>query len=403
MRFCIVTPLVGRNDGQGRVNLEIAAEAFRQGHEVVVITERSSGLPIELCRRAVLLPPPGWLPGRLVRDQLFAWRTRAALSRDRIGYDAVLANGFCTWARSDINAVHFVHASWVASPHHPWKLRRTAKSFYARVYGGLNVVLERHALRRCRRLVAVSHSVARDVKRDLPGRRVSVILNGVDLMEFRPGPVEREPLGLPDHVTLALFAGDLKSPRKNLDTVLRALPTVPGLHLAVAGAHLGTPYPALARQLGVADRVRFLGFRRDMPALMRAADLFVFPSRYEACSLVLLEALASGVPVVTARSAGGSELVSEAVGVVLDDANDEAALADSLRELVADHGRRTTMARNARRLAEAHSWRLMAAQYVELLVQAARRSPTTAADAPACDAAMLAVVKREPAAPPGAA
>ena len=381
MRFCIITPLIGRNDGQGRVNLEIAAEAFRQGHEVVVMAEQVSGLPDELCERAVVLPPPSWLPGRLLRDQLFAWRTRSALRRDRVGYDVVLANGFSTWAKCDINAVHFVHASWLGSIHHPWKLRRSARSFYARVYNGLNVVLERHAFRRSRRLVAVSQSVASDVKRQLPASTISVILNGVDLAEFSPGPADRRSLGLPDGVRLALFAGDLKSPRKNLETVLRALPMVPGLHLAVAGPHVGTPYPGLAEKLAVEERVHFLGFRRDMPALMRAADLFVFPSRYEACSLVLLEALASGVPVVTTRSAGGSELISEEVGVVLDHADDGQALADTLLTLIADDDRRKTMARSARGLAERHSWRLTASKYIDLLLQTAQNAPATIQDA----------------------
>ena len=393
MRFCIITPLIGANDGQGRVNLEIAAEAFRQGHEVVVMAEQVSGLPIELCGQAVVLPPPNWLPGRLLRDQLFAWRTWLALFRDRAGYDAVLANGFSTWARSDVNAVHFVHASWLGSPHHPWKLHRTAGSLYARLYNGLNVALERHAFRRSDRLVAVSASVATDVKRHLPSSQVSVIVNGVDLVEFKPGPSERKTLGLPDAVKLALFAGDLKSPRKNLETVLRALAMAPGLHLAVAGVHLGTPYPKLAQKLGIEERVHFLGFRRDMPALMRASDMFVFPSRYEACSLVLLEALASGLPVVTARSAGGSELISEEVGIVLDDGDDREALADTMLALIADDERRMAMGRDARRLAERHAWRRTACDYVDLLLQAAQSSLSIAHDAADRGAGIIAAVQ----------
>jgi glycosyltransferase involved in cell wall biosynthesis len=171
---------------------------------------------------------------------------------------------------------------------------------------------------------------------------------------------------------IALFAGDLRTPRKNLDTVLRALPMVPGLHLAVAGHHRGTPYPNLAQSLSVADRVHFIGFQRDMPGLLRCADLFVFPSRYEACSLVLLEALASGVPVVTARSAGGSELIDPDVGLVLDDSEDHIALATTLRRLTQDNQGRRTMARRARALAKHHTWQVMAGQYIDLLQDSAQ-------------------------------
>ena len=371
MRLCIITPLIGRNDGQGRVNLEIAAEAARQGHEVTVMAEQVSGLPLDVRVRAITLPPPSWLPTRLLRDQLFALRTRAVLVRTRGDYDAVIGNGFVTWARCDLNAVHFVHSSWLRSAQHPWRLRRTPRSFYAWVYSACNVALERLALRRSARIVAVSASVARDLRRNkVQPTRISVVLNGVDTAEFHPGPKQRVALGLPVDVKLALFAGDLKSPRKNLETVLRALADAPGLHLAVAGRKENTPYPALAKRLGIYDRVHFLGFRHDMPALMRSSDMFVFPSRYEACSLVLIEALASGTPVITARSAGGSELIGRQVGVVLEHSDDAAALADTLRTLMADESRRSAMARSARVLAQAHSWKSMACIYVELLLRA---------------------------------
>ncbi|WP_428393675.1 glycosyltransferase family 4 protein [Lichenicoccus sp.] len=379
MRFCIITPRVGRNDGQGRVNLEIAAEAARQGHDVVVIAEHVSGLSADVQSKAIVLPPPDWLPTRLLRDQLFAWRSRNAVARDKAGYDAIMANGFVTWARCDVNAVHFVHASWLNSAQHPWQGPLSAHSLYARIYTGLNVALERLAFRRSARLVAVSDSVAGDLRHNrMISAKVSVILNGVDLDEFHPGPAQREALGLPVHVKLALFAGDLKSPRKNLETVLKALTMVPDLHLAVAGREQGTPYPEMARQLGVARQVHFLGFRRDMPSLMRASDLFVFPSRYEACSLVLLEALASGIPVVTARSAGGSELIEPGVGTILNDCEDAEALAAALRIVIVDDHRRQQMGRNARGLAERYSWEAMASKYVIALLDT-----TAIRDAPA--------------------
>ncbi len=371
MRFCIVTPLIGRNDGQGRVNLEIAAEAVRQGHDVTLISERVSGLPAEVLQKAVVLSPPSWLPTRMLRDQLFAWRSRAALARDVGQYDAVLANGAVTWGRCDLNAVHFVHSSWLRSPYHPWRLHRSARSLYARVYSRLNATLEQASFRRSTRVIAVSQAVGHDLRQiNVPANRICVISNGVDTVEFHPGGVTRGELGLPDAVIIALFAGDLRSPRKNLETVLRAMPMVPELHLAVAGREAGTPYPELARTLGISERVHFLGFRKDMPALMRASDLFVFPSRYEACSLVLLEALASGMPVITARSAGGSELIDPQVGVVLDDSDDVDGLAATLRSLVTDKERRQAMAKGARSLAETHTWSVMANRYVELLVEA---------------------------------
>jgi glycosyltransferase involved in cell wall biosynthesis len=369
MKLGIVTPRFARREAQGRVNLEIAAEALRQGHEIVLFSEEVEPTLLEQPHvRSVLLRPPGWLPSRLARDQVLALRSRAALRATTGDCDALLANGFVTWAPCDVNAVHFVHSSWVRSRYHPWRLKRDALSLYARVYNGLNAALEGAAFRRSGRIVAVSESVRRDLLGiGVPAARISVITNGVDTAEFHPGPEQRERFGLPAHVPIALFAGDLRTPRKNLDTVLRSLPDVPDLHLAVAGRHDGTAYVSVTRSLGIADRVHFMGFQSDMPALMRSADMLVFPSRYEACSLVLLEALASGLPVVTAGSAGGAELVGPEIGVVLEDSEDRMALAVTLRELTKHVDHRRGMGRAARVVAERHSWSSMAQRYLDLL------------------------------------
>jgi glycosyltransferase involved in cell wall biosynthesis len=380
MRIGIVTRRVGRNDGQGRVNLEIAAEALRQGHTVRLYCEDVDRRMLRAGAAARLAAPLPFVPTRLLRDQVFAWRTRARLAREAGGCDAVLACGFATWASADVNAVHFVHQSWLRSPYHPWRLRHDPHALYARLYTRLNARLERDAFRRAGAIVAVSDKVRRElIEAGVAAARITTIRNGVDAEEFHPGPARRDGFGLPDGVPMALFAGDLNTPRKNLGTVLRALREVPDLHLAVAGRHAGTPWPAMARDLGVAARVHFLGFRTDMPALMRAADLLAFPSRYEACALVLLEALASGLPVITAESAGGAELITPAVGVVLGDSDDVAALAAALRGLLAAPERRRAMAGAARRLAIAHSWPAMAQQYLGLLERAAARRANVAA------------------------
>lgn len=377
MRLGIVTRHVGRNDGQGRVNYEIATEALRRGHRVTLFCEQvDPALAAHEAVRAELLPAPAWLPTRLSKDQVYAWRTRRRLhAAGAERCDAVLANGFTTWARADVNAVHFVHDSWSRSPHHPWRQRRGAGSLYRHLYSRVNARLERGAFRRSPKIVAVSALVRRQlVEAGVPEDRIATVLNGVDAQEFRPGLARRADFGLPDGAIVGLFAGDLADSRKNLDTVLHAVARTPGLHLAVAGRYEGTGWPALAAELSVGDRVHFLGFQRDMPGLMRAADLFVFPSRYEACSLVLLEAMASGLPVITARSAGGAEIVAPEAGVVLRDGEDADALAAALRPVAESAERRRAMGAAGRAVALRHSWPAMAACYIALLEDAAREA-----------------------------
>jgi len=373
MRLGIVTRYIGLNNGQGRVNYELAREALRQGHEVMLFAEGvDAQLSGEACVGSVLAKPPRWLPTRLARDQLFALRSCAQINERANHCDVLLSNGFATWARSDVNAIHFVHSTWVRSPYHPWRLRHGARSLYDRVYNSVNADLEKGALRRTRRVVAVSERVRQElIAIDVPADRIVTITNGVDTEEFRPGDGDRKRFGLPESPVIALFAGDLASGRKNLDTVLRALRLVPDLQLAVAGKVEGTGYELLARSLEVADRVHFLGFQRDMPALMRSVDIFTFPSRYDPFPLALLEALASGLPIVTARCVGGSELIGEEAGIVLADSDDFEACAAGLSAIVRDEALRHAMGRSARALAERNTWRTTAARYVDLLEEVA--------------------------------
>ncbi len=373
LRLGIVVTKVGLNDGQGRVNREIAAEALRQGHEVLLFSEE---VDEEMAKRPgvtpVVTPPPSWLPSRMLRDQAFALRAYRQVKRPENRCDALLTNGFTTWAHSDVNAVHFVHDSWWNSSWHPWRVKRDARSFYALTYSRLNVQLEKDAFRRSHRVVAISERVKQELLHiGVPEERIRTILNGVDAEEFHPGPPERARFGLPEGIKIALFAGDLRSPRKNLDTLLQAAVHVPDLHVAVAGREGGTPYPGLARKLGIAERVHFLGFQKAMPALMRSVDILAFPSRYEPCGLVLLEAMASGLPVITARSTGGADFITPDVGIVLEDSEDVAGLAAAIQSVLADPDRYAAMSHHAAEAAKRHSWQAMAGQYIDLLREAA--------------------------------
>ena len=239
---------------------------------------------------------------------------------------------------------------------HTSRLRRDFYGAYQWLYTVLNAHWEKEAFRQAKVIVAVSEKIEKDLLEiGVPKERIRVILNGADLKEFSPGSADRSHLGLPEGVTLALFAGDIRSQRKNLDTVLHALVQVPELHLAVAGSTERSPYPPLATKLGLGDRVHFLGYRRDVSEIMKAVDLFVFPSRYEACTLVLLEAMATGLPVITAVTAGGAEIVTPDCGVVLADSEDTQALAEVLIRLSSDHHLRSQMGHAARAIIEQHS------------------------------------------------
>jgi glycosyltransferase involved in cell wall biosynthesis len=367
VKLCIVTHAVKKGDGQGRVNYEVAKEVIRRGHHLTLVASEISPELAENSKVHWISIPVNGVPTEFIRNIIFARKSAAWLKKHRSELDLVKVNGAITMANADVNAVHFVHSSWLRSPAHISRIRRDLYGFYQWLYTAWNAFSEKRAFKKAKVVVAVSQKVAQElIDIGVPASKIEVIVNGVDLEEFSPSQVSRQQLHLPSDVTLAMFAGDIRTPRKNLDTILRALVKVPDLHLVVVGNTEGSPFPQLAASLGLNQRVHFLGYRRDIPQIMQAADFFVFPSRYEACTLVLLEALASGLPVITASSTGGAELVTPECGVVLQDSDDIDALASALSLMVSDRQLREQMGKAARTVAQQHSWATMAQTYVDL-------------------------------------
>ena len=368
MKLCIVTPYVIKGDGQGRANYEIVWEAIRRGHHVTLIARKVAP---ELQENSqvnwVYFSVEGY-PTQLVREMMFSRASASWLRQHRDEFDLVQVYGAITSEKGDVNTSQFVHTSWLRSPVHTSRVNRNIYGFYHWLYTNLNSYWEKKAFRQAKVSVAVSEKIKNELVEDLgiASDRIRVILNGVDVQEFVPGATDRQKLGLPEDVTLALFAGDIRTNRKNLDTVLHALVQVPEVHLAVAGNTAGSPYPELAASLSLSERVHFLGFRRDIAQLMQAVDVFVFPSRYEACTLVMMEAMASGLPVITATTAGGAEIVTPDCGFVLTDSDDASGLAEALNILKSDRHLREKMGQAARIIAEQNTWTSKAQSYVDL-------------------------------------
>jgi glycosyltransferase involved in cell wall biosynthesis len=368
LRIAIVTHVVRHNDGQGRVNYEIARAALAEGYEVTLVASHvAPELLAEPRVRWVPVKAGRWWPSNLVKQQVFALKSAWWLRTHRAEYDVLHVNGFISWVRADVNTAHFVHGGWFKSPYYPFGLTkavvRVPVRLYAREHGaralGIPALARDHG--------RVAEGGRRDRGLGIDSRKISVIYNGVDAGAFAHAQADRAAFKLPDDAFLLLFVGDLRTPRKNLGTVLKALTQLPAnVHLAVAGYLPGSPYPDEARALGIDARVHFLGLVKNMPTLMRSVDAYVFPSRYEAMSLSLLEAMAAGLPVVTARTAGGAEIITRDCGIVLEDPDDPAALAQAIGSLAASRETCRAMGEAARELMTRFGWAHMGAQYVAL-------------------------------------
>lgn len=379
MKICFVTHVVRKGDGQGRVNYEVIIEALKQGHAIVVI---SSELSEELQNHDQV----EWIkiklskiPTALLRYQFFALFSALWIWTHKKKIDLTIVNGFITYARSDINCIHFVHSSWVKSKYHPFYEQKNMRSRYQFVYNCVNAFLERYALKSTKQIIAVSEQVKQELVQDgkIESQRISVITNGVDLAEFYPRSLNRLDFNLNPNITYALFAGDLKSSRKNLDTVLAAMAKVEDINLLVLGSAEKSKYPNLANELGIRDRVHFLGYRTDIAEIMSLADMFIFPSRYEPFSLVVLEAMATGLPVITSSKCGVVELLSGDTAVVIEDPDDTLTLIKALHELVSDKEILKKMALSAREDALKNSWGNMSAKYLRVINYICNASLTT--------------------------
>jgi sugar transferase (PEP-CTERM/EpsH1 system associated) len=228
------------------------------------------------------------------------------------------------------------------------------------------VAIGRHLARLVDRYVCVSDDAkAQCIAEGIIPSRLLTILNGIDARRFTfSGPCPGGPI-----VAVARL-----SPEKDVTNLVRAVALAareePGLRVEVAGNGPCLPdLKQLVAELGVAERVAFLGEVREVPSLLARASLFVLPSRSEGISLTLLEAMACGLPNVATRVGGTPEVVLEGKTGLLVPPGDPAALAQAILQIRRDPERGFRMGAASRERVEQHfEIRRMVADYQALYV-----------------------------------
>lgn len=209
-----------------------------------------------------------------------------------------------------------------------------------------------------------ARDVAATVQQVRPACRLVAVPNGVDTRLYRPAPVNwnthQELRRNASHVVLIIgHLSDVKGYPTFLHAAARIAAQLPDcLFLALGGETTGPGplerYERLARELGLSDRVRFLGFRSDVADVMRAADIIVLPSLSEGLPLVILEAMACAKPVVATPVGGIPEaLIDEETGLLVPP-NESEALAKAVLRVLNNRHLARRMAINGRRRAEAY-------------------------------------------------
>ncbi|NLV57985.1 MAG: glycosyltransferase family 4 protein [Clostridiales bacterium] len=180
-----------------------------------------------------------------------------------------------------------------------------------------------------------------------PARKVALVRGvGVDFARFEASTdrtVIRTSLGIPEAAPVVITVGE-HIPRKNHETVLRAMALVEGAWLLLCGVgELTGKLEQLAQELGITHRTLFLGFRRDVPALLAASDVFFFPSFQEGLPVSLMEAMAAGLPCVASAVRGSRDLIEESQGGMLRPPLDAAGFALDIRKMLGNESLRRKM------------------------------------------------------------
>ncbi len=310
-----------------------------------------------------------WRPGELLRWTRRAWRLARELTR-RTPYD--LCHCWAGWPPGLLGYALRGRLPYLVS------LRGSDVPGYNRRLWLLDPVLFRRISRRVWReaaaVVAVSEELRRLALRTSPALRARVIPNAVDVDRFACG----DP---PDRFTV-LFVGRL-IPRKGVDDLVDAFPAIvrrlPEARLVVVGeGPLKAALEARARRTGVEGFVDFLGSvaNEALPPIYRAASVLVLPSRREGMPNVLLEAMASGLPVITTPAAAE---VLDGNGLVVEP-GDASGIADAVLRYAADEGLRRSHGRRSRQIAESLSWTSVAQWHLDIYREMTERAPTTRPD-----------------------
>lgn len=388
MHIALVHMRHAETGGTERYMNQLAAHLCERGHALSIVCRSHEAPPhpavrfVPLRRRTVGSAWRMWAFARAVEAHVGA-----------ANYDLVVGLGK-TWTHDVVRLGGGCHATYLELAH------RDAQRPLERWLGldapkqRLALEIERRALApgAFRRAICNARMVQLDLERrhGAPPERVDVIHNGVDLERFHPrwraerGAALRRELGLAQAQPLVLFLGTGYG-RKGLRELLEAFPALraraPRARLLVVGYDSNAArYAQLARRLGLGDCVRFAGGRRDAPACFAAADLYVLPTRYDPFANTSLEALASGLPVITTRDNGASELIEEGVhGSVLERQRAPGALARALIEW-SEPERLAAGSREARELAARHGASAAMELTERSLVRALReREPAPAA------------------------
>jgi len=343
MRIALgIRDFIPSKGGAERYLVDLMQFLSMKGHEVHVFAHHfDEGIEGLRFHTVELFPFPKWL-------RILSFALRCHQQMERGDFDVIMGVGN-TWGADLLQPHGGVHWKWfwrsLRAYRNPWLW--TAK-LLGRVFSlkqwAEGIVEDAPYRKGVKRIVAISEMVKEDIidYYGIPEDRIVVVYNGVDTERFHPRNRRyraeiRERYGLrPEDFVLLFVSHNFRL--KGLRYLIQALALIKrkrqNVKLLVIGRDKAGPYRRLAKKVGCADDVLFAGGVNDLERYYPSADMLVHPTFYDACSLVVLEALASGLPVITTRYNGAGGIISEGhEGFVLDDPRNLKVLAEKILAL----------------------------------------------------------------------
>ena len=238
-----------------------------------------------------------------------------------------------------------------------------AIKLYSNMLG--DILLKHFAVILSHKIIAISQAVKKDFIQgmEVPQARISVVPNGIRISEFHP----QENM---NNILKIICVGRLDHLKKGQDILIHALSLLKEQGIQFHCDLVGDgPSRKLLEDMitmnDLWDYVRLQGTRLDIPELLRSSDLFVLPSRFEGFGIVIIEAMASGVPVLASDIDSPKEIIKHGVNGYLFRSDDESDLANKIKELMRDHSKRSDLAKKGLDTAKRYSISRMYREYKE--------------------------------------
>ena len=198
-------------------------------------------------------------------------------------------------------------------------------------------------------LITINQEDYRRAQKFHAGKIILIPGVGIDLDKFQKKEPTRQEirskLGIPESKIILMSVGELTK-RKNHMVMIEALARLKEydiLYVICGDGPLKAQLRAKAEELGVRDRLKLLGFRKDIAELHKAADIFVFPSLQEGLPVALMEAMASGLPIVASKIRGNEDLISNNQGGYLVNPTDSEQVAKAIEKMIQNPEKREKM------------------------------------------------------------